>query len=87
LRLAAAVAVAKGQVFFIVPTGTGSRGSGGRKSAGVPVGAAFLPPTHVGSYRKGSDCRLGHGGKMRPRPTIHRVAACDAAASTRTLSA
>jgi hypothetical protein len=33
---------------------------------GVRVGAARLPPTHVGSYRGGFDCQLSHGEKLRP---------------------
>jgi hypothetical protein len=30
-------------------------------------GAGWLPPTYVGGYGGGSDCRLSHGEKMRPR--------------------
>jgi hypothetical protein len=44
-----------GAFLFIVATGARSRGSCGRKSVGVRVGAAGLPPTHVGSFRGGPD--------------------------------
>jgi hypothetical protein len=59
-----------GAHLLFVAAGAGSCGSCGRKSVGVPIGAAGPPPTHVGSYRGRPDCRLSQGEKERPRRRV-----------------